>query len=153
VAATSPGKTQTFQMIAAFLDTNVFLDFFLRRGNAAAAETILSLGYQKKIQLYTSTGPLLQVLYFLRKDGFDNESIRELITHLLSFIRLAVCTEDDFLQALASPFTDQEDAVHYYTALHIKGIDYFITANIKDFKKAERKLPVVTPDRFLKLIQ
>ncbi len=52
--------------------------------------------------------------------------------------------------ALHAGFLDLEDAVQYHTALQIKGIDYFITSNIKDYKKASAQLPVITPKQFIK---
>jgi hypothetical protein len=55
-----------------------------------------------------------------------------------------------FTSALHAGFSDLEDAVQYHTALHIKDINYFITSNIKDFKKATTQLPVLTPKQFVK---
>jgi hypothetical protein len=58
----------------------------------------------------------------------------------------------NFEQALSdNSFDDIEDAFQYYTALQA-GCDFFITANITDFKKGEiRKLPVLKPDEYLHL--
>ncbi|MEO5650072.1 MAG: hypothetical protein ABIR03_09130 [Ginsengibacter sp.] len=54
-------------------------------------------------------------------------------------------------KAYKSKFTDVEDAIQYYTAAKTESIDYFITRNIKDFKKFVSQLPVLTPSQFLKI--
>jgi hypothetical protein len=45
-------------------------------------------------------------------------------------------------------FTDLEDAIQYHTALAVKEIDYFITSNTRDYKKALPQLPVISPKQF-----
>ncbi|MBD0279026.1 MAG: hypothetical protein M3342_04885 [Bacteroidota bacterium] len=54
--------------------------------------------------------------------------------------------------ALQSPITDIEDAILYHLALHHR-LDYFVTENIKDFKKgALPSLPVITASQLLRLL-
>jgi hypothetical protein len=50
--------------------------------------------------------------------------------------------------SLASSFKDFEDAVQYYSALHVRA-DCLITRNKADYR-ADR-LPVMTPEEFLAL--
>ncbi|MEP6512394.1 MAG: hypothetical protein ABJA79_00900 [Parafilimonas sp.] len=67
----------------------------------------------------------------------------KIVDYVSTILKHSVLTNPDnqiFTSALASHFTDLEDAVQYYTALQIKGIDYFITSNIRDFKKASVQL-------------
>jgi hypothetical protein len=52
-----------------------------------------------------------------------------------------------FDQAIASRFTDFEDAIQYFTALG-SDMDVLVTRNTSDFKQAQ--LPVNTPEAFLK---
>jgi hypothetical protein len=54
------------------------------------------------------------------------------------------------ITGLHAGFNDLEDALLYYTALTIEGITHFVTSNVKDFKKASTRLPVVSPSQFLK---
>ena len=56
----------------------------------------------------------------------------------------------NFEQALYDEaFDDIEDAFQYYTALQAD-CDFFVTVNIKDFKKGKiAKLPVLKPDDYL----
>ncbi len=46
---------------------------------------------------------------------------------------------------------DLEEAFQYEIALHGKKLDYFVTANLKDFATQE-KLPLVTPSQMLDYI-
>ncbi|MBX2910541.1 MAG: hypothetical protein KF717_00045 [Cyclobacteriaceae bacterium] len=56
------------------------------------------------------------------------------------------------LESLSSSFKDKEDGLQYYTALY-RDVDYFITRNIKDYRKNEQtSLPVYTPVEFFDLI-
>ncbi len=72
------------------------------------------------------------------------------VSAILQYSKLADPDNSTFKGALFSGFADLEDAVQYHTALHVKGMDYFITSNEKDFKKATSQLPVLTPKQFMK---
>jgi hypothetical protein len=74
-----------------------------------------------------------------------------IIESLLRIVSLAPADEKTFQTALQAGFSDLEDAVQYYTALHVSDIDYFITPNTKDFKKQSSMLPVITPKQFMTL--
>jgi predicted nucleic acid-binding protein len=133
-----------------FADTNLFLDAFLsRKPHDIDCIEVLDLARSKKIKLYTSSSCILTVIYFLKKDGMSREDIVTVISQLFAFTALISPGEQTFLKGLLTEFTDLEDAVQYFTALEVKGIDYFITSNVRDFKKATVQLPVVTPHQFL----
>lgn len=135
-----------------FLDTNVFLDAFLERTQDwKEAETVLQLAAQNKIDVFTSANNLINVIYSLQKQKLTQEQIIQLMELTISYTQLADINTSDFALALRAGFPDLEDAVQYYTALHIKGIDYFITSNTKDYKKASPQLPVITPKQFIAL--
>jgi predicted nucleic acid-binding protein len=136
-----------------FADTNVFLDAFLQRKAGRDCKQILILAEKAVVKLYTSPSCLLTVIYFLQKSGMPAKVIRESIADLLKLLSLKSPDEKDFLTSLNAGFPDLEDAVQYQTALQIKGIGYFITSNIKDFKKASKQLPVATPMQFIDLIK
>lgn len=135
-----------------FADTNVFLDAFLQRDLGIDCKKILYLSELATLKLYTSSSCLLTVIYFLQKSGIPQNVIIETMKDLFSFVSLQSTDKQAFLSGLSSGFSDLEDAIQYQTALEIKGIDYFITSNIKDFKKALSTLQVLTPSQFLKLI-
>ena len=137
-------------MSKVFLDTNVVLDHALGRAFAEEAEKIFTMSEQGKITCYISSGALYTLAYILEKAIRDIEIVRE---KLLLYLTLVIPVSNfpyNFEQALSDKsFDDIEDAFQYYTALQA-GCDFFITANIKDFKKGEiKKLPVFKPDNYL----
>ncbi|HWR32344.1 MAG TPA: PIN domain-containing protein [Chitinophagaceae bacterium] len=135
-----------------FLDTNVLLDVFLERtADWNEAETVLQLATQNKIDVFTSANNLVNVIYSLKKQKLTQDEIIKLIELTLTYTQLADITRPAFSFALRAGFPDLEDAVQYHTALRIKGIDYFISSNTRDYKKASSQLPVLTPKQFMVL--
>lgn len=132
-----------------FADTNVFLDALLQRKAGRECKQILILAEKAVVKLYTSSSCLLTVIYFLQKSGMPAKVIRESVADLLKLLSLKSPDEKAFFASLNAGFPDLEDAVQYQTAFQIKGIDYFITSNIKDFKKPSKQLPVITPMKFM----
>ena len=137
-------------MTKVFADTNVILDHALGRAFANEAEKILTLSERGKIICYISSGALYTLAYVLGKAIKDIDVVRE---KLLLYLTLATPISNlpyNFEQAISDKaFDDVEDAFQYYTALHA-GCDFFVTSNLKDFKKGETsKLPVLKPDDFL----
>ena len=136
-----------------FLDTNVFLDAILQRNDAARCDEILSLGQRREISIKTSSSILVTVIYFLQKAQLDAATIIAVIDKLLKVVSLQSPSEKTFSNALHAGFPDLEDAVQYFTASQVDDMDYFITSNTKDFKKATAQLPVLTPAAFIKTVQ
>jgi len=136
-----------------FLDTNVFLDAILQRNDAARCDEILSLAQRREISIKTSSSILVTVIYFLQKAQLDAATIIAVIDKLLKVVSLQSPFEKTFSNALHAGFPDLEDAVQYFTASQVDDMDYFITSNTKDFKKATAQLPVLTPAAFIKTVQ
>ncbi len=129
-----------------FIDTNVFLDAFLEHTEEwKEAETLLQYAALEQITVFTSANNLINTIYSLRKQKLTADEIIDLIELILTYTQLANTSNASFRQALRAGFDDLEDAVQYYTAIDIKSIDYFITSNTKDYKRATTQLPVVTP--------
>ena len=136
-----------------FADTNVFLDYLLKRTPEwEYAREIFAMAERKQILIVTSSSSLVNVLYGLKQQKkLTQQDIISIITYLLGYTRLLQTGESTFIETLAAGFTDLEDAIQYHTALAVKDIDYFITSNIRDYKKALPQLPVITPKQFLAL--
>lgn len=133
-----------------FVDTNVFLDAFLERTeNWKDSEAILQSAAMEQITMFTSAINMVNIIYILGRQKLNSSEIIDTIDLTLTYSQLVNTSNAAFRQALRAGFTDLEDAVQYYTALDVKGIDYFITSDIKDYKKATVQLPVVTPQQFL----
>lgn len=137
-------------MTKVFLDSNVILDHALNRAFADEAEKIFSMSEQGKIVCYVSTGSLYTLAYILEKALKNINLVREKLLLYLTLITPVSCLPHYFEQAINDKaFDDIEDAFQYYTALR-SDCDFFITANVKDFKKGEmNNLPVLKPDNYL----
>jgi predicted nucleic acid-binding protein len=137
-------------MTKVFLDTNVILDHALDRAFADEAEKIFAMAEESKISCYISTGSVYTLAYVLEKATRDINIVREKLLLYLTFITPISNLPFYIEQAICDKaFDDIEDAFQYYTALQA-GCDFFVTVNIKDFKKGEqKKLPVLKPDDFL----
>lgn len=135
-----------------FVDTNVYLDFLMHRGTEwIEAENILELAEKDIIEIFTSASCLLNLMYIMRSHKLPNKEIIVHVNNILGYSKLVNPDNSVFQTALSIGFNDPEDAVQYYTAMQIKGVDYFITSNAKDYKKATAQLPVLTPKKFIAL--
>jgi len=137
-------------MTKVFVDTNVVLDHALGRAFAVEAEKIFAMSEKGKIYCYISAGAVYTLAYVLEKALKNVELVREKLLLYLTFLTPVSNLPHNFEQALYDKaFDDIEDAFQYYTALQA-GCSFFITVNVKDFKKGEiRKLPVLKPDDYL----
>ena len=130
-----------------FLDANLLLDLTLKRDNYHVAIQVLDLVIAGRVQAFTTSSVIHITGYYLSK-AYGNDKAKELLLMLLIDVTLIDITQETALAALSSKFTDIEDALQYYTAIHHK-IDYFISSD-KQLKKAGIPiLPVCTPQEFI----
>lgn len=131
-----------------FLDTNVVIDLLDKRDPFYhAAVSIFTLAYKRKIILYVSPMTYATASYLLRKHGRDE--MRQLLRNFRQLSKVTIADDKVVDDALASKFTDYEDALQYYSAL-TKSVEAIITRNTKDFTYST--IPVLTPDEFLSQI-
>ncbi|HLO42763.1 MAG TPA: PIN domain-containing protein [Leadbetterella sp.] len=137
-----------------FLDTNVLLDWILARDHAFGKEATIILKNAEvgNYRLFVSSGSLYTLAYVIEKSVKNSAETKRIMSRILAFLEVANCKKEFFEKACISNFEDLEDAFQYFTALSIAKIDYFITANKKDFNHAE-KFPVLSPKEFLDFTQ
>lgn len=129
-------------------DINVILDIFLKRDPYyVAAARLFTLIEEKKLQGYLSAQSFPTMFYILSKE-LKREKATRVLEKLRIVFRVAAVDEKVIDLSLASSFKDFEDAVQYYSALHVRA-DCLITRNKADYR-ADR-LPVMTPEEFLAL--
>ncbi|HYV90733.1 MAG TPA: PIN domain-containing protein [Chitinophagales bacterium] len=132
-----------------FLDTDVAFDIISgRQPHHTESVKLLNLAALGKIQLMISESSLATLFYL----SFDIYKIEKPIDKLQSFVsatQIIHASKQTVIRALQSDFHDKEDALQYYSALHA-GAEYFISRNIKDFRKAEALLPVFLPEDFIR---
>ncbi len=136
-----------------FADTNVFLDALLERSAGKDCKEILRFAERKNIKLLTSSASIQTIIYILQKAKLKNDAIILLIENLLKLVTLTSPDESIIKAALHAGFNDLEDAIQYFTAKNIKGIDYFVTSNIKDFKKSNADMTIMTPLQLKRILQ
>ena len=134
-----------------FLDSDVLLDIILNRKPFVDQNLdLFSIRSDETALLFTSSSIIINTQYIGEKQ-IGRLHAKTGMKKLLNYLEIVNPAKDSILKAYASNFTDIEDAIQYFTALENDIIDYFITRNIKDFKKNEAHLPVLTPSQFLKL--
>lgn len=128
------------------IDTNIIVDLLAKRENFyREAQTLFTLADEKNVSLFISSLTFVNTHYILSKHLKANE-VRKILIKFKVLVEV-LPLEDKILElALASDFTDFEDAVQYYTALDNK-LDIIITRNKKDFKALE--IPVLTAKEYL----
>lgn len=129
-----------------FLDSDVILDVgFERPEFFQASFALFTLAETGKIQAVTSGNCIANVYYILRKKKGDIKT-REFLTLLCQFVQVLPITHDNIITALASDFSDFEDAIQHACAIE-NNCDAIITRNLQDYKTAT--IAVYTPEQFL----
>jgi predicted nucleic acid-binding protein len=130
-------------------DINVILDIFLKRDpHYVPAARLFSLIEEKKLQGYLSAQSFPTMFYLLSRE-LKRDKVMRVLEKLRIVFRVASVDEKVIDLSLASTFKDFEDAVQYYSALHVR-VDCLITRNKSDYR-ADR-IPVMTPEEFLALV-
>lgn len=130
-----------------FLDANVCIDFLLQRKGFEPSEAIIDRIVSNKLKGYVTPAIVHIISYYLAK-VHNRATVKTLLLNLLADVRVIECDHELVLYAINSHFTDIEDALQYYTAMHHK-MDYFISLDKNLAKSAMPMLPVVTPHEFI----
>ena len=128
-----------------FLDTNILADHLLDRNPDSSM--IIQLIEADRIAGFASSASFFTLAYIVEKKlKLRAQPILQELNRVISVIP----TDQSILdQAYLSGFKDLEDAFQYFTALNESNIDYFISNNVKDFKKVLPKLPVLSAGAFI----
>jgi predicted nucleic acid-binding protein len=119
-----------------YLDTDVILDFVLRReGLFGKAARLFQAGMEGRVVLLASAGSLKDVFYFARKPAGAGKLGSEVVRLLLQVVE--VCALDRLMweEALLSPVRDTEDALQVACAGRHQA-DFLVTRNLKDYAGA-----------------
>jgi len=120
-----------------YLDTDVILDFVLRREpHFRHAARLFQAGMEGKANLMASAGSLKDVFYFARKGGEDPRGSerrgRETVRLLLQVVDVCALDRSMWEEALASPVKDTEDALQVACAGRHQA-EFLVTRNGRDF--------------------
>src|ERR1700739_1456359 len=111
--------------VKVFLDADILVDFALPRECFDDANAVLNLITGPGFSGFISSSVLHITGYWISKDK-GAEQAKEFLLLLLNNIKIIDIPHDIAVGALLSRFTDIEDALQFYTALHHK-LDYFIS--------------------------
>lgn len=130
-----------------FVDTNILIDLLSdRRPFSKFAIEIFDLASKKKINLFTSSHSIATTHYLLKKYIREQE-LRKILYSLLDYIDVISIDVAIIRKSLLSSHDDFEDAIQIFAAHSVKNMDFIVTRNVKDFKKAE--IVVLPPDELL----
>jgi predicted nucleic acid-binding protein len=133
-------------MNSVFLDSDIVLDFYVRR--EPHHETALRLFThlrRSKTRCFTSAVVMANAYYMLNKIENTRYAL-EKMRKLRKFVSIAPLNESIIDAALSYPFKDFEDSIQFQCALH-NGIATIITRNSKDYPKDQLK--VADPGQYL----
>lgn len=144
-----------------FLDTNVVLEYALRREKFQMARELFEKIESQRDCMYISEGSFYSMVFlvdkFLRKQiGLVGEerisSLRVIMANILYDVNISGCEKDDLLRSVNNPiFKDLEDSCQYQAAVKA-GCKYLVTFNIADFPVGnDGSVQVLTPQQYLDL--
>jgi predicted nucleic acid-binding protein len=127
------------------VDTNIVVDLLSRREDFyREAQDLFTLSDEGKVKLLVSSLTFANTHYLLNRYKNKDEA-RKILIKFKVLVEVAKLDDKIIELALASDFTDFEDAIQYYTAVE-NGVDVIITRNLRDFKTS--KLPVLTAKEY-----
>lgn len=130
-----------------FIDSDIIIDLLAKREHYAAASELLSLVERHLVEGFTTPIVLANVEYIIRKHSTKVKAKRALQA-LINNISVLPMDHSTAKAAVASTFTDFEDAMQYYAAE--KGnVQFIITRNKKDYAKGT--ITVMDAEEFLNL--
>ena len=135
-------------MTNVFVDSDVCIDLLSgRQPFAKPAEILFSLADLGKIKLHVSSLTFSNIDYVLRSQYSSSQS-RLTLLKFKTLVDVLTVDSKTIDLAIASDFTDFEDAIQYCCALE-NHLTIIVTRNLKDFKKAN--IQVVNPETFIAL--
>ena len=133
------------------LDTNVVLDFLLKREpNYRHAQTIIKEIVVGNVQGCITASMATDIFYLLQKTNGKTFAFNSL-DDLLIILDVLTVYRDDVYSALSSGWDDFEDALQAHVAIR-SGMDAIVTRNINDYKKA-KNIDIVFPSDFVQYLE
>ena len=137
-------------MIYAILDTNVILDFSMRRGeHYLPARRIMDKIAEGRLIAHVSASQVTDIYYFLEK-AFSHEKAVAEIVKLIASIRVIGVDRWTIEAAIESGMLDFEDAVQAAAAKDYD-IDIVVTRDKDGFHNSG--LQVYSPTEFIEILQ
>ena len=124
------------------LDTNVLLDYVLRREPfASPARSVYTMGWFRDAELWASAKSFTDIFYFAER-AVGSKRAQELMARLAGGLSLCSVDGDDIARALAERWDDFEDCLVYQAARKVKA-DYIIPRDKSGFERS--KIEALSP--------
>lgn len=130
-----------------FVDSDVLLDFLLKRSGYPIVRGLMDWGVRGRVQLFTSPAILREIARELTK-AYGAAQAKELLLALVAIFQLVDAGYDTAVSALQSDIDNISGAISYHTALNHR-LDYFITHDTGLLQVANPVLPAYTAIDFL----
>jgi predicted nucleic acid-binding protein len=128
-----------------FLDTDVLLDFAIKKDRAA--RQLMEWAVKGRVQAFI-TNYTVQVAGYWLTQAYGSIKAKELLAALLADVQVIDIGHAITVDALHSRIDDMDLALQYYTALHHR-LDYFVTrAGVPDGTLSP-VLPACSPEIFI----
>lgn len=140
-----------------FLDTNVFLDYFEKRGQYSAVSKIFDAVENGHLEAVISTGSAYTLCYLIRmglkRSGVyrpeQTDRLRDIMNGVLELVSVIDLNHEEIGAAINnSQFDDLEDSLQHQCAV-VHNCDFLITVNTRDFNCDD--IQVLTPESFLEI--
>lgn len=129
-----------------FIDTNVALDFLMRREDFYEdAREVMALGYNGYCRLYLSSLSFSNIAYIARKK-LVADSLYRCLSDLRELVTVSVVDEMVVDSAISLHAKDFEDAMQYFSAQSVNA-DCIVTRNVNDFSFSD--IQILSPQDFL----
>ena len=131
------------------IDTDVILDLLLGRQPFYPSASRLFVAFQEgRLEGHVSSLAFANLFYLLRKEEGGGPEAIAILRKLRLVIRVLAVNEKIIDLALASTFTDFEDAIQYFAAAE-GGLEAIVTRNRRDYKAS--KIAIVSAEECLEL--
>ena len=131
------------------VDTNVFLEYFLRRDNYRAVDRFFLLAALRHKQTYVTSMSLRDIGYTIHRYLHDKEKTKEAQLQVYSMVsKIVGVSADAAIDSLYSDAKDFEDALQIRAAEEAMCMA-IVTFNKKDYAKAN--IPVFTPQEICEI--
>jgi predicted nucleic acid-binding protein len=132
------------------LDTNVILDFLLKREpNYKDAQIIIEKIVNGNVHGYITASMVTDIFYILQKTNGKTFALNSL-ADLLIILDVLTVYRDDIYSILHSGWDDFEDALQAHVAIR-NGMNAIVTRNIKDYKKV-KNIDIILPLDFIQYL-
>lgn len=131
------------------IDTNVYLEFFLKRDNYDAVFAFFQHAARRHTQTCVSAMSLRDFGYIIHKNLHDNDITKKMQLKVYEMTSKVISTSADAaIESLYSETNEYEDSLQAVVAEEAM-CDAIVTYNKKDFEKS--KLPIFTPNELIQI--